>query len=68
MQIPILAPEHLVVCKAIFDRSRDWVDIEAMIVWGTDIDKVDALGWMAEFLGEGSEPFAHLDDLLGATT
>jgi hypothetical protein len=67
MQIPILAPEHLVVCKAIFDRPRDWVDIEAMIAWGTDIDKVDALGWTAEFLGEGSEPFAHLDSLLRAT-
>jgi hypothetical protein len=28
VQIPILSPEHLIVCKAIFDRPKDWVDIE----------------------------------------
>ncbi len=67
MEIPILAPEHLVVCKAIFNRPKDWVDIEAMVAWGTEIDGAEALGWVAEILGEGSEPFAHLDGLLGAT-
>ncbi len=67
MQIPILAPEHLVVCKVIFNRPRDWVDIEAMVAWGTEIDEAEALGWVAEFLGQDSEPLAHLESLLGAT-
>jgi hypothetical protein len=67
MRIPILAPEHLIVCKAIFGRPKDWVDIEAMVAWGTEIDGADALGWVAEILGEGSEPYAHLVGLLGAT-
>jgi len=64
MEIPILAPEHLVVCKAIFDRPKDWVDIEAMVAWGTEIDQADALGWVGVFLGEDPEPFAHLGGLL----
>jgi hypothetical protein len=67
MQIPILAPEHLVVCKAIFNRPKDWVDIEAMVAWGTEIERTEALGWVAEILGQGSESFAHLDGLLSAT-
>ena len=31
--IPILSAEHLVVCKAVFNRSKDWVDIESMLSW-----------------------------------
>jgi len=67
MEIPILAPEHLVVCKAIFNRPRDWVDIEAMIAWGTEIDRDAVLGWVAQFLGERSEQFTRLAALLDAT-
>ena len=27
-------PEHLIVCKAVFDRPKDWVDIEEMVARG----------------------------------
>lgn len=64
MQIPILAPEHLVVCKAIFDRPKDWVDIDAMIAWGTEIDRTEVLRWVSELLGDGSERYFRLADLL----
>jgi len=64
MQIPILAPEHLVVCKAIFDRPKDWVDIDAMIAWGTEIDRTEALRWVSELVGDDSEQYSHLADLL----
>ena len=64
VQIPILAPEHLVVCKAVFDRPRDWVDIEAMVAWGTVIDRDDALDWTAKILGRDSGPYARLQALL----
>ena len=57
--IPILAPEHLVVCKVVFDRPKDWVDIEAMIDWGTEIDGANALGWVAKLLGPDSEQYAR---------
>lgn len=64
VQIPILSPEHLVVCKAVFDRPKDWVDIEEMVDWGTEIDKEVVMRWVDEILGETSEQHARLGDLL----
>ncbi len=37
-RLPILAPEHLVVCKSIFDRPKDWLDIEQILVCVEDLD------------------------------
>ena len=34
-QIPVLGPVELAVFKAMFDRTRDWADIEAMLAAGT---------------------------------
>ncbi|MGH2853214.1 MAG: hypothetical protein ACRDLF_03360 [Solirubrobacteraceae bacterium] len=65
IQIPILAPEHLIVCKAVFDRPKDWVDIEEMVAWGTEIDATEVLCWIEEILGRGSEQRARLAELLG---
>ncbi len=40
-RIPVLGPIELAVFKAMFDRTRDWADIEAMIAAGTlDLDAV----------------------------
>ncbi|MFI5004829.1 MAG: hypothetical protein ACHQE6_07440 [Solirubrobacterales bacterium] len=64
VQIPILSPEHLIVCKAIFNRPKDWVDIEEMIAWGTRIDAVAVLHWIDDILGADSEQQARLSDLL----
>ena len=36
--LQILAPEHLAVCKAMFDRPKDWLDIEQMLVATDPID------------------------------
>jgi len=65
VEIPILAPEHLVVCKAVFDRPKDWLDVEEMVRWGTAIDTDAVLGWVAVLLGEDSEQYARLGVLLG---
>ena len=64
--IPILAPEHLVVCKAIFDRPKDWLDIEEMLRWGTEVDAARTLGWVGDILGPESEQYARLAGLLAA--
>lgn len=41
--IPVLGPVELAVFKAMFDRTRDWADIEAMLAAGTlDVDAVRA--------------------------
>ena len=68
VDIPILAPEDLIVCKAVFDRPKDWLDIEEMLRWGTEVDALRALGWVGEILGPESEAYARLNELLSADT
>jgi hypothetical protein len=63
--IPILASEHLIVCKAIFDRPKDWVDIEEIVAWGTEVDAAAVLGWIEELLGSESAQHVRLEGLLG---
>ena len=49
--VRILAAEDLAVFKALFDRSRDWVDIEAMVESGT-LDVEVAAARLARLLGD----------------
>jgi hypothetical protein len=40
-EVPVLGPVELAVFKAMFDRTRDWADIEAMLAAETlDVDPV----------------------------
>jgi hypothetical protein len=50
--ISILAPEHLVVCKAVFNRPRDWVDIDAMLAAETDVEAAEVLRWVGRIAGD----------------
>jgi hypothetical protein len=65
VDIPILAPEHLIVCTVVFDRPKDWLDIEEMVRWGTTIDAASTLGWTALILGDRSPQWTRLEKLLG---
>jgi len=65
VDIPILSPEHLIVCKAVFNRPKDWLDMEEMIRWGTEVDAQLTMGWVDDILGTGSEQRARLGALLG---
>jgi hypothetical protein len=62
-QIPVLGPEQLAIFKTWFGRTRDWADIEAMLVAETlDLDAVrDTLHTM---LPPDDHRFARLDDAL----
>jgi Nucleotidyl transferase AbiEii toxin, Type IV TA system len=53
--IPILGPEHLVVCKAIFDRSKDWIDIEQVLAADSDLDLDEITRWLEGMVG-GDDP------------
>jgi hypothetical protein len=64
VEIPILAPAHLIVCKAIFDRPKDWVDIEEILRWGTEVDVDRTLYWAREILGPEAPQYARLAGLL----
>jgi hypothetical protein len=49
--IPILAPEHLAVCKAVFDRPKDWLDIEQMLLATDELDVDEIEGWLERMVG-----------------
>jgi hypothetical protein len=67
VDIPILAPEHLIVCKAVFDRPKHWLDIDEMLRWGTVLDTDLTLGWVAQFLGPEAPPLVRLRELLATS-
>lgn len=50
--IPILSPHHLAICKGFFDRSKDWIDIEQMLVVADDFDTDLVESRLAKILGE----------------
>jgi hypothetical protein len=54
-RIEILAPEHLIVCKAAFDRPKDWIDIEQMLVAVDQLDRDELFGWLGRVIGSESE-------------
>lgn len=59
--IPVLGPIELVVFKAMFDRTKDWADIEAVVAAGTvDLDAVRAT--LAGMLASDDVRFARLDE------
>ena len=49
--VQILGPEHLAVCKAMFDRRKDWMDIEQMLIAGDAIDVSEIERWLVRMVG-----------------
>ena len=62
--IPILAADHLVVCKVVFDRPRDWVDIEAMLAAGASINAAEVLRWVARIASDVDARYERIAALL----
>jgi hypothetical protein len=62
--IPILAPEHLVVCKVVFDRPRDWVDIDAMLDADVALDGADVMRWVGRIAGDDDPRYERIAALL----
>ncbi len=58
--IPVLAPEHLLVAKALFDRRKDWLDIEQMLVAQPAIDLDEVHRWLHELTGDDDQRMQHL--------
>lgn len=48
--IPVLGCTALAVFKSLFDRTKDWADIEAMLEMGA-IDTPEALAWLERMVG-----------------
>ena len=45
-------PEHLIVCKAVFNRPKDWVDIDSILAGNVEIDAAERLRWVARIAGD----------------
>jgi hypothetical protein len=61
--IPILAPEHLAVCKAIFDRPKDWLDIEQILVATPGLDLAEIETWLRAMVGEQNPRLERLREI-----
>ena len=61
--IPILAPEHLTVCKAMFDRTKDWLDIEQILVATNPLDLAEIESWLKRMVGEDDPRLAKLKEI-----
>jgi len=57
--LPVLAVEHLVVCKVVFDRPKDWVDLDAIVERGTPIDAAEVLRWVGRLVGDEDPRYAR---------
>lgn len=63
-EIPILSASHLAVCKAVFDRAKDWVDIDAMVEHGTSLDAAEVLRWVGRIAGDDDRRFDRIAAVL----
>lgn len=62
-QIPVLGPVELAVFKAVFDRTRDWADIEAMLA-AEQLD-LDAVREVLQTMFATDDPrFGRLEEAL----
>jgi pimeloyl-ACP methyl ester carboxylesterase len=61
--IPVIDCVSLAVFKALFNRTRDWADIEAMFEAGA-LDGDEALVWVTELVGPDSQPADRLGTLV----
>jgi hypothetical protein len=68
--IPVLAPEDLLVCKVVFNRRKDWIDIEqVLLLTAGNLDLDDVRRWVGAITGADDDRFIHFDravnDVLG---
>ncbi len=61
--LPILAPEHLAVCKAMFDRRKDWLDIEQMLIADDELDVEVVEQWLERMVGKQDPRMERLAEL-----
>jgi hypothetical protein len=53
--IPIVSPEHLVIRKALLDRTKDWLDIEQIFVATSPLDFQEIEIWLEKMIGASDE-------------
>jgi hypothetical protein len=59
IEIPLISPEHLVARKAMLDRPKDWVDIEAILVATDPLDLDEIEQWLFRLAGSDDPRLAR---------
>jgi hypothetical protein len=62
--IPVISAEDLILCKAFFNRPKDWFDIETIINVQAQLDDAYLHHWLGEFPDAEGERRARIDHLL----
>jgi hypothetical protein len=62
--ISILGPEHLIVCKVVFNRPRDWVDIDAIVDRDIALDVAEVLRWVGRIAGDTDPRYERIAAVL----
>ena len=66
-RIHVLSAEDLVVFKAIFDRAKDWRDIEELLfAMGDAFDAAYARSWLDRIVGRDDERYRRLESAIAA--
>lgn len=56
-EIPVLSIEDLLICKVLYNRPKDWLDVSAVVAAeGPLINRAYIESWLSYFLGPDSEP------------
>jgi hypothetical protein len=61
--LTILSPEHLAVCKAMFDRPKDWLDIEQILVATSPLDLAEIESWLRRMVGQADPRLGKLAEI-----
>ena len=62
--IPVLGCTQLAVFKIVFNRTRDWADLEEMLAVDA-VDRAALLGWAVRLFGPYDPRVSRLADLVG---
>jgi hypothetical protein len=61
--LQILSPEHLAVCKAMFDRVKDWLDIEQILVATHPVDLGEIEAQLTRMVGPADPRIEKLNEI-----
>jgi hypothetical protein len=61
--IPIISPEHLVIRKALLDRTKDWIDIEQILVATNPFNLGEVEDWLQRMVGADNPRMTKLAEV-----
>ena len=62
--IYILSAEHIIVCKVVFDRPKDWIDIDSILQGDTYVTAAEILRWVARIVGDEDQRYNRIASVL----